>query len=239
VGRLLATLCWSAIPIWTCAADIPPRKQRLRIGAINEMELKGTKWFFYLPKKLKRDRRSPLPVVVSVHGADANLEAARGCAEWFLTFAERRRIAVIAPHFTENHPWYQALTIGGNRADLRLLEILEDAKSRVPPLFIKRIYLFGHSGGAQFAHRFALVHPGRVLKGAASAAGGWTFPKPDLIYPGGTKPRRDPLPEFQFASFVQMPFAILVGDRTRRRCRMANWTMARTDMSGQRTSTGR
>ena len=191
----------------------PRRWRALRVGAINEMECEGTKWFFYLPSQLKRDKRRPLPVVVSVHGAGSELEGARGCAQAFVDFAERRRVAVIAPFFIDNHPHFQYLSIGGNRADLRLLEILEDAKARVPILYIKRVYLFGHSGGGQFAHRFALVHPHRILKGGASAAGGYTFPKPDLTYPGGTQKRRHPLPEFQFAKFVQLPFAILVGDQ--------------------------
>jgi dienelactone hydrolase len=37
----------------------------------------------------------------------------------------------------------------------------------------KKLFLYGHSGGAQFAHRFALAHPRDVAGCCATSAGSW------------------------------------------------------------------
>jgi len=94
---------------------------------------------------------------------------------------------------------------------VRLLEILADAKRRVPILHIERFFIFGHSAGAQFTQRFALVHPERVLAGAVSC-GAYTLPDPQEPWPRGTKETRVKLPELKFDQFVQLRFAIIVGE---------------------------
>ena len=46
-------------------------------------------------------------------------------------------------------------------------------------------YLFGFSGGAQFAHRYVLAHPDRVAAAGIGAAGWYTFPDSATPYPYG------------------------------------------------------
>lgn len=48
-----------------------------------------------------------------------------------------------------------------------------------------KILLYGHSGGAQFAHRFAMIHPEMIDKSAYSDAGRYCFPRTDIRYPDG------------------------------------------------------
>ena len=60
-------------------------------------------------------------------------------------------------------------------ADAQLLQLLDEAQMRGE--CAGRIIMLGHSGGAQFAHRFALAHPQRVGAAICLAAGCWTNPK--------------------------------------------------------------
>lgn len=194
------------------AEEKPTRRQRIRIGEINKLDYKGQTWYFYIPTKVKRDRRRSLPLLVSIHGGpDRKTDNIEGCVKTFMDFSERDRVAVIAPFFLQVCRGYQTLCLNGTRADLRLLEILEEAKRRVPILHIKRFYIFGHSAGAQFTQRFALVHPERVAKGAVSC-GAYTLPDPAEPWPRGTREARIKLPELKFDEFVQLHFAIVVGE---------------------------
>ena len=58
-------------------------------------------------------------------------------------------------------------------ADEQLIAHLDQARDRCAG----PIVLVGHSGGAQFAHRFALRHPQRVGAAICLAAGCWTNPR--------------------------------------------------------------
>ena len=113
----------------------------------------------------------PTPLV-AVHGIG------RGACEQAAAFAARAAALgrpVIAPEFdAARWPLYQQAVRKG-RADRALLGLLEEL-----PLAgtgrTGRIDLFGYSGGAQFAHRFAMLHPHRVRRLSLAAAGWYTLP---------------------------------------------------------------
>lgn len=123
------------------------------------------------------------PVVVAVHGISRNSD------EHLAAFASLAgdRCAVIAPHFPrESFPSYQTLGLDGNqlRADLVLDAALERLGHRAD-IDIRRFHLFGFSGGAQFAHRYAMLTPGRVRSLHISSAGWYTFPETTTRWPRG------------------------------------------------------
>jgi acetyl esterase/lipase len=82
---------------------------------------------------------------------------------------------------------YQQLSAGGKtpvRADEALDAIVADAQ-RAIGIDPSRFALFGYSAAGQFAHRYAMVHPERIIRLAVGAAGWYTFPDPAYHYPQG------------------------------------------------------
>ena len=124
-------------------------------------------------------------------------------------------MVLVAPCFTpENFLDYQRLGRfnRGQRADLALLQLI----SRVAVRFGARadkIFLFGFSGGGQFVHRFAMAHPKNVAAYVTGAAGWYTFPDPAITYPRGIGKTHDLEVEFDPMAFLQVPGAVIVGER--------------------------
>lgn len=110
--------------------------------------------------------------LLAIHGIG---RGAREIAETFAARAAEQGRPVIAPLFGEED-WrgYQRL-VTPRRADLALLGLLDDLRLE-GVVGGGRVDLFGYSGGAQCAHRFAMLHPQRVRRLSVSAAGWWTFP---------------------------------------------------------------
>lgn len=153
------------------------------------------------------------PVIVSVHGISRN---ARAHVETFAPDAPRQDAVVVAPLFDEDrYSDYQRLGRRGRgaRADLALDAILSEVGA-ITGTDTARFFLHGYSGGAQFAHRFALAYPDRVRALAVSSAGWYTMPDPDVGFPYGLA-RHKGLPDlrFQFLTFLRRQVLVLVGDR--------------------------
>ncbi len=171
---------------------------------------------------------SPKPPLVAVHGItrdarqQAKLLAAAVCATGR---------TIIAPHFPSDR-WrpYQRV-VAGPRADLALLRLMDRPElaaftrpdMRATPTF----HVFGYSGGAQFAHRFALLHPERVRSLTIASAGWYTFPD-DAPFPYGFGPPRQrpcdgwshgPVADWgarmrgNLGAFLDIPTLVLIGGR--------------------------
>ncbi len=135
---------------------------------------------------------------------------------------------MIAPLFDEKDwPRYQQVVRGG-RADLALLDLMEELRLegiwRAP-----RLALAGYSGGAQFAHRFAMLYPHLVERLTVAAAGWYTFPE-NAAFPyglgaaGGRNGQWGPRIAAALDAFLAVPVAVCVGsadstpdENTRRR----------------------
>lgn len=151
-------------------------------------------------------------VLVSIHGISRN---AREHLDSFASAAEGR-CAVVAPRFDEGRfPRYQTLGLGRDepRADLALLAALDGLAERTG-LGAGRIDLFGFSGGAQFAHRFAMLHPRRLRSLQVSSAGHYTFFDEATTWPRGL--RRCPARAQAAVArrfFLRLPIRVYVGER--------------------------
>lgn len=152
--------------------------------------------------------------LVAIHGIR------RGAKEQAALFGARGAALgrhVIAPLFdTDNWPTYQRLG-RTRRADLALLRLLQQLQNE-RGVQHARVDLFGFSGGAQFAHRFAMLHPQRVGRLNVAAAGWYTFPDA-AAYPyglGERSARPDNLgPQMRAAldDFLRLPIRVCVGVR--------------------------
>jgi pimeloyl-ACP methyl ester carboxylesterase len=149
---------------------------------------------------------------VFVHGDNRQVEEQ---ARALRVLCDRLRCPLLAPYFSsERHRRYQRLGRGadGLRADRFLDACLDDffddfcGKRGVP------FYLAGFSGGAQFAHRYAMAHPRRVRHLVAVAAGWYTLPSDNIAFPRGLRTGRSLRghslnPE----QFLKVPMTVIVG----------------------------
>ena len=163
-----------------------------------------TRYLRFLPRELDPQR----PPLVCVHGISRDAE---GHLAAFTDWAEKTGTELLAPLFDRRrYRGYQRLK-SSNRTlhpAAALDAILDETVGARPCL------LYGFSGGAQFAHRYALVRPERVAGIALAAAGWYTFPTAAASFPHGLAPGRLPGSlVIDFRGFLQLPKCVLVGDR--------------------------
>jgi pimeloyl-ACP methyl ester carboxylesterase len=157
-------------------------------------------------------RRSPGPPLVLVHG---RRRAATHQFRAFLPMAIARGVALIAPTFPlQQFSGYQFL--GGADGPLcardALLGTLDDARKHLG-MVTDEVDLVGFSGGAQFAHRFAMSAPDRVRRAVVAAAGWYTYLDEDRPFPRGTGAFAAGSERVDVAAFLRIPVHVLVGDR--------------------------
>lgn len=151
------------------------------------------------------------PIFVAVHGLASNSDE---LASAFSAYCEMAGVVLLAPIFTtEQHPDYQRLgRLGrGVRADVALDRCIAEVVS-LTGADAKQLHLFGHSGGAQFVHRYAMAHPHRVAGAVVASAGWYTFPDTQVRFPYGIRPHRNlPGVKFDPEEFLRVPITVLVG----------------------------
>ena len=178
-------------------------------GKILQRELDDrNKYFLYVPRNLRPDS----PLLVSIHGISRN---ARQHVEAFARMSERRAVVVLAPVFSDyRYGDYQRLGRRGRggRADLALQRLISHVIFE-SGLVSSKFYLYGHSGGAQFAHRYAMAYPHDVAALGLSAAGWYTLPDSDQPYPYGIRPTSDSYGlTLDPREFLRVPACVFVGE---------------------------
>ena len=149
-------------------------------------------------------------MLVVVHGSSYNV---LDYYHRYRPVADRQGLVLVAPYFQqEGHSLYNNLITRDYRADRYLLEILEEATAQTgaDP---RKLYLYGHSAGGQFVHRFFMAYPDRVERLVASAPGWWTVPDESQRFPYGVGASRS-LPEdieFDWPAMFGVPVLVLVG----------------------------
>jgi len=152
------------------------------------------------------------PLLVVVHGISRNAEAQ---ANAFPEYCEQLGVVMVVPVFGVDARDYQRLGRSGRgpRADAALDAVVEEVAMRTG-CKASSFHLFGFSGGAQFAHRYTLAHPHRVIRLVVVGSGWYTFPNPRARFPYGI--RRSPEltgVRFDPEEFLRVPITVLVGER--------------------------
>lgn len=169
-----------------------------------------------VPLLLHRPETLPpnAPVLVCVHGYTRqpldHLQA-------FAPAAARAGFALLLPLFRDSgpHRMYQQLVHPrrGTRSDLPLLQSI-DRLAESHSLAAGRIHLFGFSGGAQFVHRLAMLHPQRVASLGIGAAGWYTWPDHEQPWPQGLAGAPvEGRAAVDLDDFLRLPIALWVGER--------------------------
>ncbi|WP_020499595.1 hypothetical protein [Sciscionella marina] len=133
-------------------------------------------YYTYVPPRLA-GQSGPVPIVLVVHGT---LRQPTVYRDAFAEFAEEHGCVVLAPLFPcgivdpDDVDNYKRLEFHGIRFDLLLIRMVEEFAGRygIEP---GPLLLHGFSGGAQFAHRFLLLHAERLAAVSIGAPGAVTL----------------------------------------------------------------
>lgn len=173
----LALLVLLALPLAAEAASIEQR-------TVVSRDKKRT-YAFYAPDSVKPDTRVPL--LVAIHGSTSN---GRTMLERWTAMADKHGFLVAGPDATDNSRWASP-----QDGPLFLKDVVDDVASRWA-IDGRRIYIFGHSAGANFALQMA------ILESEFFAAG--------AIHAGAVS--SDYFSIFDFAT-RKIPLAIYIGDK--------------------------
>lgn len=164
--------------------------------------------FYHVPENLNTQS----PILFVLHGSGRNADEYRDA---LINKSETLGFILVAPEFSEtDFPGGDGYNLSNifNDGDAPSVSSLnpesEWAISIIDPLFdfIKEMTdnqtitfdLFGHSAGAQVAHRYLLFKPnGKVNRVISSAAGWYTMPNVSVAFPYGLN-----LGPFEFSSLV-------------------------------------
>lgn len=127
----------------------------------------------FLSRLIGKHASDQVRVLVHVHGTGGTGEDGFDAIAASVAEAFDHDVLLIAPTF--DVPYHFLLPA----ADEALLHHLRQMAKQLP--LHDRMLLTGFSGGAQFAHRFALQHPEHVHACACQSAGSWTTPDGTFI----------------------------------------------------------
>lgn len=154
--------------------------------------------FYYIPQ----NATSSTPILFAFHGVNRNADDYRNA---LISKSNALNFIVIAPEFSDqNFPTGDGYALGNvyvdgdNPTENSLNPESNWSLSIVEPIFdffktklgnsSTSYKIFGHSAGAQFAHRFLMFKPNnRANKTVISAAGWYTFPDNSTPFPYGFK----------------------------------------------------
>ncbi len=154
------------------------------------------------------------PIVIVMHGTRRNADDYRD--NW-IDLAKTYGFAVYAPEFDKKRfSGSKNYNLGGLTKDKDrsfdaiepLFDFVKDRRGATQ----KRYYIFGHSAGGQFVHRYVFFGKHKHLKQAYAANSGWyTLPTRAAKYPyglGGLKRSR-----YDEDVILKAPLTILLGDK--------------------------
>jgi pimeloyl-ACP methyl ester carboxylesterase len=149
--------------------------------------------------KLRRPMRidENTTVVIALHGMTRNADATFDA--WCASIGDANAV-IVTPAFTEADYPSNAFSLGNMQTkrgalvppaewSLQAIEGLFDAVVARTKVNAKTYTLYGHSAGAQFTHRFALMMPPgvRATRFISANAGWYTFPDDAVNFPYGLK----------------------------------------------------
>jgi pimeloyl-ACP methyl ester carboxylesterase len=217
---------------------------------------KPLKVYYYRPAELTAET----PVWIIMHGMGRNADDYR---DYFVAMGKDQGAMIIAPKFTKKDwPKSRSHNLGNisiSDSDHTPRPEQEWSFSKIEPLFdylvdvleptleVKNYFMFGHSAGGQFVHRFLSWKPQARIKLAISANAGWytmaQYNDPSYCYNwpyslgdtpdfNANTPQIDPFPEAGLETFLGKKMVVLLGDEdTLRTSNLRQTTQA--DAQGQ------
>lgn len=222
-------LVWMlCVTLLGCASPPSAERKPAPLVAQDEPSIPGAKRFLFdrwagpaLPVWYLRPEGTPAsaPIVFVMHGV--RRDADRYLAEWAET-ARKHGFVVVVPEFpAKAFPGANGYNFGGvfsesgeerprSQWSYSAIEPIFDAVREVEGLTSTQYWLFGHSAGAQFVHRYAMLGLGQRMHAAISAnAGSYMFASDQARWPFGIAGA--PNGTFDFARAFASPLVLLLG----------------------------
>lgn len=216
LGGLCASAAAGAFATGASASSIWTGRFRFELS-VPFLEGRAMRVWGYRPRRAGADA----PLVFVLHGQGRNADEYR---DYWVARARRHGLIVLAPEFDRgNFPG--ALTYNQGRVldaeggvqppeqwSFSVIEALFDLARERLGSEASRYFMFGHSAGAQFVHRFMLFNPGaRVARAIAANAGWYTWPDAERPYPYGWADAG--LDEAAIAAYLAAPMTLMLGDQ--------------------------
>lgn len=173
--------------------------------------------WYYLPAGV----RSDAPVLIVMHGV--NRDADRYRDEW-KPYAQQYGFILVVPEFSKKEfPGDEGYNFGGTVDRHGRTQPREQwSFSFIEPIFgaiktatgncSESYYLYGHSAGAQFVHRYLYFVPdARIATAVAANAGWWTLPDREVDFPYGL--RNTAVDDAALKAVLQRPLVVLLGEK--------------------------
>jgi dienelactone hydrolase len=138
-------------------------------------------------RHIAKDASEATELLVVIHGSERN---AMGMRDAFALHPETRDMNILAPLFPVspfgdgNGDGYKYLQERDLRFDHALLDMVDEFAATSQGRF-DRFHIFGFSGGGHFAHRFAYMHPRKLLSATVGAPGRVTLADLATDWPDG------------------------------------------------------
>lgn len=172
-------------------------------GSVTEIVLRMPEGKISAKVMVPRGAAPDRPPLVALHGISRD---AKAVYDAFEVPAQQAGRILIVPHF-HRKDWQIFQRIGAARPDKLLLALMQVlAENQISAA--AQVELFGYSGGAQLAHRFAMLYPQRVSRLHLGAAGWYCLPDTSLAYPAGLReaPKKpSAAPNFRTEKVTQLP----------------------------------
>lgn len=155
-------------------------------------------------------------LLVAVHGTSRT--SFLDFRDGFAAFGRWNRVAVLCPVFPIGvrgdgaRSGYKYMQEGDIRYDQALLAMVAEVAEKYGQDW-SRFAIFGFSGGGHFAHRFAILHPGRLWAASVGASGSVTLLDPQRDWWVGIRDLQSRFGiAFDPAALARVPVQMLVGD---------------------------
>ena len=224
--RYAFLICFSLLVFFQSCSDEPfveeplaekPREGVFKFATNNNFQNKVLDVFYFIPV----GDVSTMKTIVIMHGTDRN--AGQYISAW-IPKAKEKKFILIAPAFTESE-FNSSQYNEGNATDTKnnlnspdqmtfsLIDKLFEEFNSAFKLPSKKYNLYGHSAGAQFAHKFVLFYASPYVDMVFAANAGWyTFPDITTDYPYGLKGISNLPQDLQRKAFLK-DLMVLVGEK--------------------------
>lgn len=172
-------------------------------------------YYLYVPQTFELGHSDNFRLCVLIHGTGRTPNIYR---DLFSDFAEANRVIVVAPLFPAGiiEPGelanYKFIAFHDIRYDLVLNGMVEEVANRFR-LSERRFLLFGYSGGGHFAHRFAYLHPRKLIGLSIGAPGMVTLIDDQLPWWRGTADLEQIFGiRLDLDALARVPVQMVVGD---------------------------
>jgi poly(3-hydroxybutyrate) depolymerase len=182
VGATVAVLGFAAVVV-AAGPEITPGKVARLTFKTGAQELS---YFIFVPKHPMAPASAPL--LVLFHGSGRN---GSSLVEPWKKLAEKEGIVLVAPNAQDFQQWQVPLD-----GPALVCSLIDELRQALPVIDSRRIYMFGHSGGAVFVLEMAMLES-EYFAAAALHAGALRSPAEFEILDAATR---------------QIPIAITVGD---------------------------